>query len=76
MISCQKATRLMSQAQEQKLLLMDRAALKIHLLMCRSCAHFGQQVSGLRNIARAYAKGDDARNSEPNQTEVDKGKPE
>ena len=56
MINCQQATRLMSDAQEGKLPLKDRAELKLHLMMCTGCRNFGKQMGVLREIAQAYAK--------------------
>ncbi len=57
MMNCQQATRLMSDAQERKLSLKDRTALKMHVMMCSGCRNFGQQMDTLRDIAHAYAKG-------------------
>ncbi len=57
MMNCQQVTRLLSDAQEQKLLIKDRAALKIHVMMCSGCRNFAQQMDTLREIAHSYAKG-------------------
>jgi len=69
MMNCQQATRLLSDAQERELPLKDRAALKIHVLMCSGCRHFAQHLDILRVTAHRYAKGkgqkDDARDSAP-----------
>lgn len=59
MMNCQQATRLLSDAQERKLSLNDRAALKFHIMMCSGCRNFGKQLGTLRDIANGYAKGPD-----------------
>ena len=56
-MNCRQATRLLSDAQERELSLMDRAALKIHVLMCSGCRNFSHQMGTLRNMIRTYAKG-------------------
>lgn len=61
MLNCQGATRLLSQAQEQKLGLQERMALQMHLAMCSGCRNFGKQMHTLRQITRAYAQGADGR---------------
>lgn len=55
--SCLKATHLLSEAQERELHLGERVSLRVHLMMCRGCRRFGDQVSVLRQLARAYAQG-------------------
>jgi hypothetical protein len=57
MMNCRKATRLLSEAQDRELSLPERAALRLHLMLCSGCRHFGMQIPTLRQIARAYAKG-------------------
>lgn len=58
MMNCQQATRLMSDAQERKLTLMDRISLKIHVSVCFGCRNFSRHMGSLRNIAQVYAKGE------------------
>lgn len=60
MMNCQKATQLLSDAQERKLSLKDRTVLKMHVMMCSGCRNFSQQMGDLRDITRAYAKGTEA----------------
>ena len=61
MLNCQGATRLLSEAQEQKLGLQERMALQMHLVMCSGCRNFGKQMHTLRQITRAYVQGADER---------------
>lgn len=63
MLNCQEVTRLLSEAQEQKLGLQKRLPLQMHLMMCSGCRNFGKQLDVLRQLARAYARGDDERAS-------------
>ncbi len=55
MLSCRRATELLSEAQEHALPLRQRTALKLHTLMCKGCRNFGMQMQWLRRFARAYA---------------------
>ena len=57
-MDCKKATCLLSEKQERPLTLTETSALKVHLLMCSACHHFGQQLSDLRGLSRAFAKGE------------------
>lgn len=57
MLSCEEATRLMSDAMERPLAIKDRMSLNVHLVMCKGCRNFSHQVQGLRQIAREYAQG-------------------
>lgn len=69
MMNCQQATRLLSDAQELKLSLKGRAALKMHVMMCSGCRNFAQQMGDLRDIARAYAKGTEAESEDRSGTQ-------
>ena len=67
-MNCQKATRLMSDAQERQLSLKERAGLEIHVLMCSGCRNFGKHMGTLRDIAQTYAKGENTQEN-PNSIE-------
>ena len=58
MLNCQDTTRLLSESQERALSLKERMSLKIHVVMCSGCRNFGQQMDTLRQMARAYVKGE------------------
>lgn len=60
MLSCQEATRLMSQKLDRKLALVEVMNLRFHLMLCKGCRHFDQHMLSLRQITRAYAKGQGA----------------
>ena len=48
MLSCEEATRLLSEAQDRKLVLPEKLRLEIHLAMCSGCRHYRKQMSFLR----------------------------
>lgn len=52
-INCKEASRLLSQAMDQKLPLWDRVRLRLHLAACDACANFSRQLQILR---RALAR--------------------
>ena len=52
-IDCKEASRLLSQAMDQKLPLWDRARLRLHLAACDACRNFSRQLEFLR---RAVAR--------------------
>jgi len=53
-LSCKEASRLISQAMEQKLTLTQRAALRVHLSACEACTRFGAHLAALRAAMRKY----------------------
>ncbi len=55
MLTCQQATRLLSEAQDRKLRLKEQWPLKLHLLICSGCDHFRQQMDFLRQACRRYS---------------------
>ncbi|MFW5440661.1 MAG: zf-HC2 domain-containing protein [Methylophilaceae bacterium] len=50
MIKCKEVSQLVSRSLEKKLSFRERFALKFHLLMCKYCARFSQQLSKI-NVA-------------------------
>ncbi|MHB1358643.1 MAG: zf-HC2 domain-containing protein [Rhodocyclaceae bacterium] len=48
MLSCKETTHLLSEAQDRPLDLRERFALKMHLLMCKGCANYQQQMEFIR----------------------------
>lgn len=59
MKSCSEITELLSEAQDRKLSFLESFAARTHLMMCRGCRHYSQQLDFLRSAVRAYA--DDGR---------------
>ncbi len=51
MLSCKKASELNSRAMDERLSFRENMALKIHLLLCRSCKNFTRQLIFLRHAA-------------------------
>jgi len=52
MLNCKQATRLMSQAQDQKLPLKVQMGLRLHLLICSGCTNFNKQLHFIRTACR------------------------
>lgn len=57
MMSCKEVTRLISESQERRLTLLERAALKWHTMMCVGCTNFGKHMDFLRKAAARYREG-------------------
>ncbi|WP_019530039.1 zf-HC2 domain-containing protein [Dasania marina] len=71
-MNCQQVTRLLSDAQERQLSLKERAALKVHTMMCYGCRNFGQQMGSLRELTREYVKGAQGTSSNEDVADTDK----
>lgn len=54
MLNCKEATRLMSEAQDRKLAVSERVQLEFHLVLCKGCQNFQDQMAFLRKACRAY----------------------
>ena len=52
MYSCEQAVRLSSRAMEQPLSSTERILLGMHLMICRGCTNFTQQIDFLRRASR------------------------
>jgi anti-sigma factor RsiW len=52
-LSCKEATRLMSQAEDRELSAAERAALKVHLGICKACRVAAEQMQHLRRALRS-----------------------
>ena len=47
MLSCKKASQIISQSLERKLTIGERLNLKLHLLVCKYCKYFSQQIHSI-----------------------------
>lgn len=60
MLSCHKATRMMSESQERPLNAGEKLLLAVHTMMCKGCRNFERQLPVIRSRSRAYvARPDD-----------------
>ncbi|MBS1254948.1 MAG: hypothetical protein MAG581_00745 [Deltaproteobacteria bacterium] len=50
MITCEETASLLSEKMDVSLSPTQRILLQVHMMMCRSCAEFGQQMRSLRDI--------------------------
>ncbi len=48
MLSCKQASQLISQSLDRSLTLRERFALQLHLIICKYCKRFSQQLQTLR----------------------------
>jgi hypothetical protein len=48
--SCKQVARLVSLSQERKLTFREFLAMRIHLMMCRTCTFYSRQTKALRRI--------------------------
>jgi hypothetical protein len=59
MLSCQEASRLISERLDRDLGVAERAALRVHLAICVACTRMTRQFDFLRRAARQYPGPDD-----------------
>ncbi len=61
-LTCQEAADLMLAREDRALPLADRAALRLHLVICKACPQFERQLLTMRHAMkqwRGYVEGDD-----------------
>jgi hypothetical protein len=51
-VKCKDATLLVSRAQDDRLSLLERTVLTLHLAMCANCARFAKQLGVMRRLLR------------------------
>lgn len=64
MLNCKEAAALMLAREDRALLLADRAALRMHLFICKACPRFERQLLTMRNAMkqwRGYVEGEGER---------------
>jgi hypothetical protein len=54
-VNCREAARMMSDAQERPLGLVDRIKLRLHLHWCVACTRYSRQLAFIRKALRRYA---------------------
>ena len=55
MLTCKDASQLMSQSLDRRLGLMEKAGLKLHLLICKSCLMVNKQLDFMHRICKQIA---------------------
>lgn len=58
LISCQQASRLLSQQQDEPLPFGKHLRLRLHLMYCNACTNVSRQFAALRLAMRAWRKRD------------------
>ena len=56
MISCKRASQLISKSLDQRLTFFERLCLRLHLLICEVCSRFRQQLYTLRLAIKELLK--------------------
>lgn len=59
MFKCNEVSRRVSESMDHKLPLYQRMLIWLHLLMCKYCARFRQQIIILRNLCRSHLLDDE-----------------
>lgn len=54
MVTCKDASRLLSQAQDRRLTLVERLKLRVHLAVCDACTRFSVQLAVMRRAMRQF----------------------
>jgi predicted anti-sigma-YlaC factor YlaD len=54
MKTCKEVHRLVIEGQDRKLSLLDRIAVRVHLMMCGACRRFEAQMDFLRQALRRF----------------------
>ncbi|MDO8701955.1 MAG: zf-HC2 domain-containing protein [Undibacterium sp.] len=57
LLNCKQAHQMVSEGLDRHLNFSERARLKLHLGMCRSCTNFNGQMQLLRKVMRHYPTG-------------------
>lgn len=57
MMKCEELTRLASESMERTLGIKERAAMRLHLMMCDGCSNFVKQMGSLRSMCRNFVAG-------------------
>jgi hypothetical protein len=56
MFNCKKVTQLLSEALDRNLPLYQRMGMRIHLMMCKFCSRYKEQLLFLRKTAHLYSE--------------------
>ncbi len=60
MTTCKEVSELLSQAQDRRLGPGEKFGLRIHLMMCKGCRNFGDQLEFIRAAMKRYVEREDA----------------
>ncbi|MGE0387006.1 MAG: zf-HC2 domain-containing protein [Gammaproteobacteria bacterium] len=60
MLTCEQASRLVSERLDRPLGIAERLALGTHVMLCAQCRRFGRQMHMLRAAARRFGAGSTA----------------
>ena len=60
MFNCKKVTQLVSESFDRKLSFYQRLGMRIHLMMCKFCSRYQEQLLFLRKTARLFSESSEA----------------
>ena len=63
MLSCKKASQIISQSLDRPLTMRERFAMKLHLIICKYCKRFSQQVQTLHVAIKTMVSSIESNNS-------------
>ena len=63
MLDCKQTSQLISQSLDRPLMMRERFALKLHLLICKYCKRFSQQVQTLHVAIKTMVSSIESNNS-------------
>lgn len=58
-LSCEEATRLLSEGQDRPLGATERTVLRMHTWVCSGCRQFGHQLGFVRRAVHSFAQRED-----------------
>ena len=59
-LNCEEASRLLSENQDVYLTWDEQLALRLHLLICRSCRRYNKQLGFIRSLFQAHVNKEDS----------------
>ncbi len=62
--TCREVHRLVSEGMDRKLTLVERARMRLHLLVCEACTRFDQQMALIRNAMQRLSHGKSLRDGD------------
>jgi len=54
MLSCKESTHLISESQDRSLKVQEKLALEVHLLICKGCRNYSEQMVFLQQACNMY----------------------
>ncbi|MBC7415126.1 MAG: zf-HC2 domain-containing protein [Herminiimonas sp.] len=62
--TCREVHRLVSEAMDRKLTMVERVRMRLHLVVCEACNRFNRQMDLIRSAMRRLSDGEDRRDGQ------------